>query len=85
MKHLVKKAPTDVVAAILGAILTILSALGVPEKLGVTAEDLGMILGALATVAASVRAKYVAGARAAESAPPSRVDMKPPAGGDGDG
>ena len=46
----------DTPAAVVGAILTIASALHLPEKLGITVDEMGIILGSLITVGATVRA-----------------------------
>ncbi len=56
----------DHIAALLGAALTILSTLHVPEKLGITVDELGIMLGAIVTFAASVRARL--GSKAAVGA-----------------
>lgn len=46
----------DAPAALVGALLTIASALHLPERTGVTVDEMGVLLGAIITIAATVRA-----------------------------
>ena len=64
MKNIIKNAPTDTTASLLGAILAVLSVFEIPTKLGLSPDDVGIILGSIATVAAGIRAKFVSGAKA---------------------
>ncbi len=60
-----KRAPLDSSASLAGAILALLSAFDVPSKVGMSAEDLGIVLGALITIGATIRAALVSGAKKA--------------------
>ena len=53
IKDLAKR--PDPPAAVLGAILTLCGVWNVSERLGITADELGMVLGALITIAAAIR------------------------------
>lgn len=45
----------DPPAAVLGAVLAICGVFHVSEKLGITGDELGIVLGSLAVIAASIR------------------------------
>ena len=61
----------DHITALVGAVLTILCAFDVPTKLGITAEQLGLVVGALGTIAGTIRAMVVArNQKNAETTPP---------------
>ena len=47
----------DPTAAALGAILALCGAFHVPDRLGITADEMGMVLGSIATLAAIARAR----------------------------
>ncbi len=55
LKALAKR--PDPPAAALGAILAICGVFHVSEKLGISGDELGIVLGSLVTIAASVRAR----------------------------
>jgi uncharacterized membrane protein HdeD (DUF308 family) len=72
-----KKPTIDQGAALLGAVLTILGVLDVAAMLAISADDLAMLVGAIATLAGYVRHRF--GARTSD--PTSGVDV-PTSGAD---
>lgn len=54
-----RKPPPDESAAIVSALVTVAGASGLMGKLGMTADDLALLLGSLMTVAALVRAWWL--------------------------
>lgn len=52
----IKANPTDPIGALIGAVITVLGILQIPEALGLTADQVATLGGALFTVAASIRA-----------------------------
>ncbi len=56
----IKKNPTDPIALIISAVGAILSAFGVWSTLGLTADQVGIVLTSLASVAAAIRGLAVA-------------------------
>jgi hypothetical protein len=48
----------DPPAAVLGAVLAICGVFHVSEKIGITADELGIVLGSLATIGAVLRYRF---------------------------
>lgn len=55
-RFMLKNNKTDPIGALVGGIVTALGVLNVPEHLGLTADDVATLGGAIFAVAASVRA-----------------------------
>lgn len=56
ISRVAKSVSPDPLAAIIGAAVTIACVFHVPTRLGISGDDLGIVLGAFATIAASLRA-----------------------------
>jgi hypothetical protein len=69
------KAPTDEVGALIHAVVVILGLSGVMGRLGLTGDDVALILGSVMTIAGIVRAWWL------RTHPPQPAALPPGSGG----